>query len=58
MRAIGAIALLFVCGLLSMTLFVLLRSGPDVFTVLSLLVLALLIFGIFGALGGPPDRRG
>jgi hypothetical protein len=58
MRAIGAIALVFVCALAFMTLFVLLRSGPDVLTMLSLLVLALLAFGIFGALGGPPRRRG
>jgi hypothetical protein len=57
-RAIGAIALLFVCGLTFLTLFALLRSGPDVLTVLSLFVLALLGLGIFGALGGPPDRRG
>jgi hypothetical protein len=56
-RAIAALALVFVCGLAFLTLFVLLRSGPDVLTVLSLLVLALLAFGIFGALGGPPDRR-
>jgi hypothetical protein len=56
-RTIGAISLVFVCGLAFLTLYVLLRSGPDVLTVLSLLVLALLAFGIFGALGGPPDRR-
>ena len=58
MRAIGAVALVFVCGLAFMTLYVLLRSGPDVLTMLSLLVLVLLAFGIFGALGGPPSRRG
>ena len=57
MRAIAAIALVFVSGLAFMTVFVLVRSGPDVLSVLSLLVLALLAFGIFGALGGPPDRR-
>ena len=56
MRAIAAIALAFVCGLAFLTLYVLLRSGPDVLTMLSLLVLALLAFGIFGALQ-PPDRR-
>jgi hypothetical protein len=56
-RAIAAVAMVFVCGLAFMTLLVLLRSGPDVLTVLSLLVLAVLGFGIFGALGGPPDRR-
>jgi hypothetical protein len=55
-RAIAAIALAFVCGLAFLTLYVLLRSGPDVLTMLSLLVLALLAFGIFGALQ-PPDRR-
>jgi hypothetical protein len=56
-RAIAAVALVFVCALAFMTFFVLLRSGPDVLSVLSLLVLALLAFGIFGALGGPPNSR-
>jgi hypothetical protein len=55
-RAIAAVALVFVCGLAFLTIYVLLRSGPDVLTMLSLLVLALLAFGIFGALQ-PPDRR-
>jgi hypothetical protein len=56
-RAIQAVALLFVSGLAFLTLYVLLRSGPDVLSILSLLVLALLAFGIFGALGAPRDRR-
>ena len=50
-------ALAFTTLLAFLTLFVLFRTGPDVLSVLSLLVLALFFFGIFGALGsGPRDR--
>ena len=50
-------ALAFTTLLAFLTMFVLFRTGPDVLSVLSLLVLALLFFGIFGALGsGPRDR--
>ena len=50
-------ALAFTALLAFLTLFVLFRTGPDVFSLLSLLVLALFFFGIFGALGsGPRDR--
>jgi hypothetical protein len=38
-----------------LTLVVLVRNGPDPLTVLSLLVLALLGFGIVGALREPPS---
>jgi hypothetical protein len=49
-------ALAFTTLLAFLTLFVLFRTGPDVLSVLSLLVLALFFFGIFGALGsGPQD---
>ena len=50
-------ALAFTTLLAFLTMFVLFRSGPDVLSVLSLLVLALLFFGIFGALGGGPRER-
>ena len=57
MRAVAGIALVFV-GLLAFgTLYVLFTSGPDVLNVLSLLVVAVLAFGIFGALGQPPGGR-
>jgi hypothetical protein len=58
MRAIVTIvALIFVCGFGFMTLYVLLRSGPDLLTGLSLIVLALMAFGILGALTEPPNKR-
>ena len=58
MRAVVTIvALVFVCGFGFMTLYVLLRSGPDLLTGLSLIVLALMAFGILGALTEPPDKR-
>jgi hypothetical protein len=51
------VALLFVCGFGFMTIYVLLRSGPDLLTGLSLIVVALMAFGILGALTEPPDKR-
>jgi hypothetical protein len=32
-------------------------SGPDLLTGLSVIILALLIFGILGALTEPPDKK-
>jgi len=55
--AITAAALLFCCALGFLTVYVLLTSGPDVLTGLSLIVLALMTFGILGALTEPPDKR-
>jgi hypothetical protein len=58
MRAvITIVALIFVCGFGFMTLYVILRSGPDLLTGLSLIVLALMAFGILGALTEPPNKR-
>ena len=55
--AITIVALLFICGFGFMTVYVMLRSGPDLLTGLSLIVLALMAFGILGALTEPPDKR-
>ena len=55
--AITAAALVFVCAFGFMTVYVMLTSGPDLFTGLSLIVLALLTFGILGALTEPPNKR-
>jgi hypothetical protein len=55
--AITAVALVFVCAFGFLTLYVMLRSGPDLLTGLSLIVLALMAFGILGALTEPPDKR-
>jgi hypothetical protein len=47
-------AFVLVAVLLALTLYVAVVQGPDVLTVLSLLILAMLGFGIFGALREPP----
>jgi hypothetical protein len=50
-------ALAFTALLAFLTLYVLIRNGPDVLVVISLCVLAIFGRGIFGALGHPPDER-
>jgi hypothetical protein len=55
--AITIVALLFICGFGFMTIYVMLRSGPDLLTGVSLIVLALMAFGILGALTEPPNKR-
>jgi hypothetical protein len=54
---VTVVALLFVCAFGFMTLYVMLRSGPDLLTGVSLIVLALMAFGILGALTEPPNKR-
>ena len=54
---ITIVALIFVCAFGFMTVYVMLRNGPDLLTGLSLIVLALMAFGILGALTEPPDKR-
>ena len=49
-------ALLFVAALLALTVQAAASGGIDVLTVVSVLVLALLGFGIVGALLHPPQR--
>ncbi|HEX2087108.1 MAG TPA: hypothetical protein VHF89_15615 [Solirubrobacteraceae bacterium] len=51
-----AAALTFIVILGALTLVVLVRTGPDILTVVSLLVLAMFAFGIVGALRNPPDQ--
>jgi hypothetical protein len=48
---IAGIALAFTALLAFLTLFVIFNSGLDVLSGLSLIVVALFFFGIFGALG-------
>jgi hypothetical protein len=50
-RAVAFVALLLWGLLAFLTVYVLFTSGPDVLVVISVLVVALLGFGIFGALG-------
>jgi hypothetical protein len=54
--AVLVVALAFVGGLLGLTIHAAIRGGVDVLTGLSAIVLALLGFGIVGALLHPPDR--
>ena len=54
---VAGVALAFTAVLAFLTLYVIFNSGPDVLSVLSLLVLALFFFGIFGALGSGPRER-
>jgi hypothetical protein len=50
------VAVAFVAILLALTIHALIQGGPDILTVLSLLVLALFGFGIVGALLHPPGE--
>lgn len=47
-------ALLFIAALGFLTVYVMIDTGPDVLTLVSLLVLCLFCFGIVGALRHPP----
>jgi hypothetical protein len=49
-----AAAFLLVTLLAGLTIYVAIRNGPDVLTVLSMMILAMLGLGIFGALKEPP----
>lgn len=51
-----ALALGFIALLAGLTVNVLVREGPDILTLASLLVLGMFAFGIVGALREPPDR--
>jgi hypothetical protein len=55
--AVTLVALVFVCAMWFGTIYVLLDQGVDLISVIGVLVVALLSFGIFGALGEPSDRR-
>jgi hypothetical protein len=50
------IVLIFIGLLAALTIHALVQGGPDILTVLSLLVLAMFGFGIVGALRHPPDE--
>ena len=51
-----AMALAFIALLAGLTLTVLVREGPDILTLASLLVLGMFAFGIVGALREPPHE--
>jgi len=54
-RPILAAALAVILLLLVTTVVVAVQHGPDILTAVSVLVLALLGFGVFGALREPPS---
>jgi hypothetical protein len=54
---VTAVALLFVCAMAFATVYVLIDQGPDVLTLIGLLVVAVLSLGIFGALSEPAPKR-
>jgi hypothetical protein len=55
--AITVVALVFIGGMAFATMYVLLTEGPDLLTLIGLLVVAVLSLGVFGALTEPPQRR-
>ena len=55
-NAILVIVLVFIALLAVLTVHALVEGGPDILTVLSLLVLAMFGFGVVGALRHPPDE--
>lgn len=54
-RPVLAAALVFTVLLAVLTIGAVIKSGPDILTVVSLLVLGLFGFGIIGALREPPQ---
>ena len=57
-RLIQFLAMLLWVVLAFLTLYVLFTSGPSFLVIVSLLVVALIGVGVFGALGEPPNRGG
>jgi hypothetical protein len=55
-EVILAVVLVFIAALTGLTIHALVQGGPDILTVLSLLVLAMFGFGIVGALRHPPGE--
>ena len=51
--AVLAVALAFVAVLAALTLYVLVSRGPDVLVLLSVVVVAVLAYGVVGAAGAP-----
>ncbi len=57
MRTAAIVAFVLVLMLAFGTVYVLVTEGPDVVTVIGALVVAVLAFGVIGALSEPQDRR-
>ncbi len=54
---VTAVALLFIFAMALGTVYVLLTEGPDVLTLIGLVVVAVLSLGVFGALTEPSPKR-
>ena len=54
---VTGVALLFICAMAFATVYVLLTEGPDVLTLIGLLVVGVLSLGVFGALSEPSKKR-
>ncbi len=57
MRTAAIVAFVLVLMLVFGTIYVLMTEGPDVITVLGVIVVAVLAFGVLGALTESPNRR-
>ena len=57
MRTAAVVAFVLVLILVFGTVYVLLTEGPDVITIVGVIVVAVLAFGVVGALSEPKDRR-
>ena len=54
---VTGVALLFICAMAFATVYVLITEGPDVLTLIGLVVVAVLSLGVFGALTEPSPKR-
>ena len=54
---VTAVALLFIGAMAFATVYVLIKEGPDVLTLIGLVVVAVLSLGVFGALSEPSSKR-
>ena len=53
---VTAVALLFIAAMAFGTVYVLIEEGPDLLTLVGLLVVAVLSLGVFGALTEPSKK--
>ena len=54
---VTGVALLFIGAMVFATVYVLIKEGPDVLTLIGLVVVAVLSLGVFGALSEPSPKR-
>jgi hypothetical protein len=55
--AVTLVSLGFICAMAFGTVYVLMTEGPDLISGIGVLIVALLAFGVLGALSEPADRR-